>query len=59
MGTIELTKEQIDYIKEKTAISDQAAAIEYFAEVMLMEQIHPKDMALLVKKMMRREKKRK
>lgn len=55
---IQLTDEQIAYIVEKTAIQDKKAAIEYFAEVMLMESIHPSDMQLLVKKMMRKDRKK-
>ena len=56
---IQLTDEQIAYIIEKTGVSDKKAAVEYFAEVMLMEGIHPGDMQLLVKKMMRKDRKNK
>ena len=57
MATIELSKEEIDFIVESTGISERKIAIEYFAKLMSLENIQIKHMPVLVRKMMKRKKK--
>lgn len=59
MKNIELTQEQVSYIIDKTGIEDKKQAVTYFAEVMMLEKIHPTQMSLYVSKMMEREKTKK
>lgn len=59
MGTISLSKEEIDFIVEKTAVPDKQGAIEYFAYLMMLEKINIKEMPKVVRKMMQRDRKKK
>ena len=57
-SSVKLTREQINFIIDKTGIPDRDRAIEYFAEIMIMERVHPYKMAEVVDKMMARDRKR-
>lgn len=58
MNKLRITQEQLSYIVEKTGIKDPKEAVIYFAEVMVMEKIHPSKMPECVNKMIQRERKR-
>lgn len=57
MGKIRMTYEQLAYVVEKTGIRDPKKAVEYFAEVMMLEKINPIKMPTFVAKMIERERK--
>lgn len=58
MGNIRLTYDQITFIVKQTGVTDPKQAIEYFAEIMHLEGIHPSKMSLVVEKLMERDRKR-
>lgn len=55
---MKLTYEQLAYIVEKTDVKDPQKAVEYFAEIMVMERIHPSKMPECVSRLMAREKRK-
>jgi hypothetical protein len=56
---LRLTFEQIGFIMEQTGIKDPKEAMIYFAEVMKMEGLKPRQMPEVVTKMMERMRRQK
>lgn len=57
-SSIRLTYDQIEYIMKRTDITDPNKAIEYFAELLIMERISPSSMGVVVTKLMERDRKK-
>lgn len=56
---LRLTYEQLAFIVEQTGIQEPKEAMIYFAEVMKMEGLKPRQMPEVVEKMMNRQRRKK
>lgn len=58
MSSIKLSTNQIYFISKKTEIEDPQQAIEYLAELMIKEKIHPSKMPDYVNRLMEKDRKK-